>query len=256
MLKLRDFLAQFELLWILVRRDYALQYAGSVIGIAWMLIQNLTLILLYSFVFLYLNLKNPSTQLNYSGYVFTGLLFWIPLQELLVHGTSILTDNRQLIKRSSLGVSIFIWIPYIQYLIHYTLTSFMVIAILTMYSNINWYGFLLSYFWMGLIGIYVLFIINYLCRVNVLLKDISPLVRLMSQLLFWGLPILYYPFGVLAQLNLFNPLNFPLDVFRSLIISGYNPQFSIWEFLPFLSIAFLIYIFSKNRFQKVVMDHL
>jgi lipopolysaccharide transport system permease protein len=256
MFRLKEFFSQFELLWILVRRDYALQYAGSVIGIAWMLIQNLTLILLYSFVFLYLNLKNPSTQLDYSGYVFTGLLFWIPLQELLVHGTSILTDNRQLIKRSTLGVSIFIWIPYIQYLIHYTLTSIMVVMILTMYSKVNWYGFLLSYIWMGLIGIYVLFVINYLCRVNVLLKDISPLVRLLTQILFWGLPILYYPFGVLGKWNLLNPLNFPLDVFRSLIISEYNSQFTVWEFFPFLIIAFLIYIFSKNRFQKVVMDHL
>ncbi|NCN10422.1 MAG: ABC transporter permease [Leptospira sp.] len=250
------FFSQFQIIWILVRRDYALQYAGSAFGIAWMLIQNGTLILLYAFVFLYLNLKNPTTQHDYSGYVFSGLLFWIPLQELLIRGTSILTDNRQLIKRSSLGVSVFIWIPYIQYLIHYALTSFMVIIILSIYSDVNWLGFVISYFWMALIGIYVLFLINYLCRVNILLKDISPLVRLLSQILFWGLPILYYPFGILEKFNQLNPLNYPLDIFRSLLITNYQSQFHFYEFLPFLAFSILIFYFSKYKFQKVVMDHL
>jgi len=203
-----------------------------------------------------LNLKNPTTQHDYSGYVFSGLLFWIPLQELLIRGTSILTDNRQLIKRSSLGVSVFIWIPYIQYLIHYALTSFMVIIILSIYSDVNWLGFVISYFWMALIGIYVLFLINYLCRVNILLKDISPLVRLLSQILFWGLPILYYPFGILEKFNQLNPLNYPLDIFRSLLITNYQSQFHFYEFLPFLAFSILIFYFSKYKFQKVVMDHL
>lgn len=253
---IQKFLSQFQIIWILVRRDYALQYAGSAFGIAWMFIQNGTLILLYAFVFLYLNLKNPSTQYDYSAYVFSGLLFWIPLQELLLRGTSILTDNRQLIKRSSLGVSVFIWIPYIQYLIHYALTSFMVVIILTIYSKVNWMGLVLSYFWMALVGIYILFLIHYLSRVNILLKDISPLVRLLSQILFWGLPILYYPFGILEKLNQIHPLNYPLDIFRSLLMKNYESHFHFYEFLPFLIFAILVFYFSKTKFQKVVMDHL
>jgi lipopolysaccharide transport system permease protein len=67
-----------SILWALVRRDYALQYAGSFLGISWMFLQNLVLISLYALVFLVLNLKNPSTQEDFTDYLLTGLLFLIP----------------------------------------------------------------------------------------------------------------------------------------------------------------------------------
>lgn len=97
-------LKNLPILWILVRRDYALQFAGSALGISWMLVQNLSLILIYTIVFLFIHLKgNPESASYFIGYTFSGLLFWIPLQEYIIRGTSILTENRQLIKRSPLG---------------------------------------------------------------------------------------------------------------------------------------------------------
>lgn len=249
-------LSQLSVLWVLVRRDYALQYAGSFLGIAWMIIQNLTMIFIYAFVFLYMNLKNPGTQDDYNGYVFSGLLFWIPLQELFIRGTGILTDNRQLIKRSSLGMDIFLWIPYVQYLIHYFATSIPIGMILYFYSGIDWLGFFMSFIWMGFVGLYVLMLINYLSRLNIILKDISPLVRLLSMILFWTLPILYYPVGILGEINRYNPFHIPLDVFRDLILSGYEMQFSILGIFPFLLAFLFIHYFSRRKFHQVVVDHL
>lgn len=117
-------LKNLPILWVLVRRDYALQFAGSALGISWMLVQNISLILIYTIVFLFIHLKgNPESASDFIGYSFSGLLFWIPLQEYMIRGTSILTENRQLIKRSPLGPEIFLWIPYIQMLIHFTVTA-------------------------------------------------------------------------------------------------------------------------------------
>lgn len=249
-------LSKLSVLWILVRRDYALQYAGSFLGITWMLLQNLTLIFIYAFVFLVLNLKNPQTQSDYSGYVFSGLLFWIPLQELLLRGTSILTDNRQLIKRSSLGMDLFLWVPFVQYMIHFTLTAIPIGIILYFYSGFALGGFLLSFFWMGFVGLYVLLLINYLSRLNIILKDISPLVRLLSQLLFWSLPILYYPNGILGAINQYHPLMIPLDVFRSLVLVGHSSSFSYITFFPYLAVFLCIFYLSRKRFHQVVLDQL
>jgi lipopolysaccharide transport system permease protein len=248
--------SQLSVLWVLVRRDYALQYAGSFLGIAWMIIQNLTMIFIYAFVFLYMNLKNAGTQENYSGYVFSGLLFWIPLQELFLRGTGILTDNRQLIKRSSLGMDIFLWIPYVQFLIHYLATSIPIGIILYFYSGIHWGGFFISFLWMGLVGLYVLLLINYLSRLNIILKDISPLVRLLSMILFWTLPILYYPAGILGEINRYNPFNIPLDIFRNLVLVGHESAFPIWGLIPFLGAFLFINYFSRRKFHQVVIDHL
>ncbi|WCL50276.1 ABC transporter permease [Leptospira sp. GIMC2001] len=249
-------LSYLRIIWVLVRRDYALQYAGSFLGITWMLLQNLTLIFIYAFVFLFSNLRNPGTQADYSGYVFSGLLFWIPLQELLTRGTSIITDNRQLIKRSSLGMDIFLWVPYFQYLIHFFATAIPIVILLQYYSSVNWVGLIVAFVWMGFIGLYVMLLINYLSRLNIIMKDISPLVRLLSQILFWTLPILYYPNGILGTINSFHPFNIPLDIFRSLILESYTSPFVFYSFIPFLLVFFMIWYFSRNRFHKVVLDQL
>ncbi|MCE9499622.1 MAG: ABC transporter permease, partial [Leptospira sp.] len=58
------------LILVLVRRDYALQFAGSLLGISWMLIQNLSLILIYTIVFLLFNRSNLNGNL-YIPYILT-----------------------------------------------------------------------------------------------------------------------------------------------------------------------------------------
>jgi lipopolysaccharide transport system permease protein len=244
------------ILWALVRRDYALQYAGSFLGISWMFLQNLVLISLYAVVFLILNLRTPSTQDEFTAYLLTGLLFWIPLQEFLVRGTSILTDNRSLLKRSSLGLDLFIWIPFVQYMIHVFVTSIPVFLLLAYYDKLNYLGLLTGLLCLVFVGFYLLLFLHYLSRLNVLLKDISPLIRLVSQVLFWGIPVLYYPKGFLREINLLNPLTIPLDIFRSLVIKGFEPQFDWMGIFPFLFTFFLVYLLAKKKFQTVILDHL
>lgn len=203
-------LKNLPILWILVRRDYALQFAGSALGISWMLVQNFSLILIYTIVFLYLHLKgNPESASNFIGYSFSGLLFWIPLQEYIIRGTSILTENRQLIKRSPLGPEIFLWIPYIQMLIHFTVTAVPVLIVLSILGKLNLILFPISIFIMFAVGYLLSFIQGYLARANVILRDITPLIRLISQFFFGPcrfcmcLPVFYIrsTFGILLTFH-------------------------------------------------------
>ncbi|TGL25574.1 ABC transporter permease [Leptospira yanagawae] len=247
---------KLSILWALVRRDYALQYAGSFLGISWMFLQNLVLISLYALVFLVLNLKQPSTQEDFTAYLLTGLLFWIPIQELLVRGTGILTDNRSLLKRSSLGIDLFLWIPYVQFLIHSFVTSIPVFLYLAYSGKLRFSGVLIGYMVLVSSGLYLMLLLHYLSRLNILLKDISPLIRLVSQLIFWGIPVLYYPTGYLKKWNEWNPFTIPLDVFRTSVINGFQAQFDWYHILPFLFFFYLVFLLAKRKFQSVILDHL
>ena len=242
---------RLQILWNLVKRDYAVQYAGSMLGIFWMLIQNMSMIFIYTVVFIYLGLKEHTGRADYIPYLFSGLLFWLPLQELLLRGTGILTENRHLIKRSSLGAQTFIWIPFIQYLIHFIVTALPIYAILYYYQSISWFSLA------GILvaianGLYVLLMINYLARLNVILKDVSPLVGLLLQFSFWGLPILYYP----AWFNAFNPFFFPLELFRYFTLNSYKFSASFYHFFPWLGLFLIVYYLSKTRLNRLVADHL
>lgn len=249
-------LVKIKIILILVKRDYAIQFAGSILGISWALIQNLTMIGMYSVIFLVLNIKSSADRADYIPYIFTGLLFWLPLGDFIIRGTGILTENRSLIKRSPLGLQMFLWVPYVQYLIHFSITSVPVFIILYFLSWLSPF-FLLSYFIAAITGFYALLLLNYFSRLNIILKDISPLVRLMSQIIFWGLPILYFPNNAfLSKINELNPLNYPLYVFRKTVLLDYTVSISSLPFIFYLLLFFIIYHFSRTKFNELVTDHL
>lgn len=251
-------LKNLQVLWILVKRDYALQFAGSLLGILWMLIQSMSLIGIYTFVFFILNKTSslPNSKLDYSSYIFSGLLFWIPLQEMLIRGVTILTDNRQLIKRSSLGVNLFLWIPFLQMLIHSFVISIPVFLVLFWSGSLDYRFFYFAYLIVFIAGLYLMLVLEYLARVNILLKDISPIMRLFSQIIFWTLPVLYFPSGILKEVNLYNPFIILLDVFRFIVLRDYTLQFPILLFLFPLSFFILIFLLTRFKLDEVVMDHL
>jgi len=243
------------LIWSLVRRDYALQFAGSFLGISWMLLQNLALITVYALVFLVFQWRREGSEADYTAYILSGLLFWIPLQEYLVRGTGILTDNRSLLKRSQLGADTFLWIPFVQYCIHCFITSLPVFGLLYWNQSVSLVSCLVGLGWLLVVGLYLLLFLHYLSRLNVLLKDISPLVRLVTSLLFWAIPILYYPTESLKSWNLWNPFTIPLDIFRSLLLSSFEPHFSWNGIVYFLGVFLFIFTFSRTKLQSIITDH-
>lgn len=252
----RKFYLHFSVLVVLVQRDYALQYAGSVIGLVWILIQNATLIGIYALVFGILDLREGENDSQYLSYLLSGMLFWIPIQEYLIRGTTILMENRHLIKRSSLGVDIFAWVPWVQMLIHFGITALPVLFIIAFLDEINWGGLVPAFIVFVFSGFFLFLILSYFARVNILLRDISPLIRLLTQLLFWALPIVYVPFGFLVQLNHLNPLSLPLDLFRYFLLKHHGFAADPLVFLVYLFIAIGIFLLVRMRLNRVVMDQL
>ncbi|OCC28122.1 Uncharacterized protein GNX_3316 [Leptospira interrogans serovar Canicola] len=228
-------LKNLPILWILVRRDYALQFAGSALGISWMLVQNLSLILIYTIVFLFIHLKgNPESASDFIGYTFSGLLFWIPLQEYIIRGTSILTENRQLIKRSPLGPEIFLWIPYIQMLIHFTVTAVPVLVVLGILGKLNLVLFPISIFIMFVVGYLLSFIQGYLARANVILRDITPLIRLISQFFFLVLTDFVCIFRFFIFDQHLESSQFSVGAFSILFVKRLDSSFSLERIYSFL----------------------
>jgi lipopolysaccharide transport system permease protein len=175
---------------------------------------------------------------------------------MLIRGVTILTDNRQLIKRSSLGANLFLWIPFLQMLIHSFVISIPVFMVLLWVGSLDYRLFYFSYFIIFISGLYLMLVLEYLARVNILLKDISPVMRLFSQVLFWTLPILYFPSGILKDVNLYNPFIVPLDLFRFIVLREYSLQFPVSLFLFPLSIFIFIFFLTRFKLDEVVMDHL
>jgi lipopolysaccharide transport system permease protein len=248
--------AKIELLFLLVKRDYALQFAGTSLGIAWSFIQSMVICAIYILVLYFGGILAKSvSEKNSIEYILSGLVFWLPIQDMLLRSVSILSDNRQLIKRSTLGINLFPFIPVIQMFIHLGILFPILIFILILKNSMS-ILFIFSFIIYILTTLFILPYSIYLSRINIFLKDISPLARLILQVSFWTLPILYVPGEKLKAFLEWNPLYYPLELFRYTIIKGYQINFNYSILIAYIAFTLFFYYISKNKLRERILDHL
>src|SRR3989344_8748056 len=86
------------LLYQLIQREIKARYKQSIIGYAWVIVNPLMQLLVYSFVFSII-FRFPTNNIPYPIFLFAGLLPWIYLQSTISANTLSLVDNRDLIKK-------------------------------------------------------------------------------------------------------------------------------------------------------------
>ena len=174
----------------------------------------------------------------------------------MIHkSTTVLTENRAIIKRSGVGLDIFYLIPISQMMIHFIILSFPAIIYLIMIKNISLFSILI-FPWIFLSALFLYPFTRYISMANVLLKDISPIVRLLLQFGFWSLPILYHPPIQYQSILIYHPLLPFLEIFRSVLLSNYVPDINYNIFIIYIFISIMFYIITRISFDKIVPDHL
>jgi lipopolysaccharide transport system permease protein len=85
-----------------VRRDIRARYVSSVLGLSWAVIQPLTLLALYTFIFSYIlkvRLGGNGTTASFAVYLFCGMLPWLAFVEGLTRSAAIVLEHTHLIKK-------------------------------------------------------------------------------------------------------------------------------------------------------------
>ncbi|MHB8414454.1 MAG: ABC transporter permease [Acidiferrobacteraceae bacterium] len=223
-----------DLLRNLVQKDIKVRYMGASMGFAWSLMNPLSTMLMYLFVFGYVF---KSALPNYSLYLICAILHWTFFSSVIMQSPEILVSNSGLIKKinfprllvtlSNLMLNLVLW--------------FMALAV-----------FLLMYPWLGgrwswvllLYPAYLLLFLAFtwgwsliLCVLYVDYRDIKHLVEVMIQLLFWTAPIAYSFTQIPAKLRPFfaiNPLTEFTLIFHDIFWSNTVPTirltgaFTVW----------------------------
>lgn len=92
------FISYKYLLFQLTQRSIKARYKQSIIGYAWVLVNPLAQLVVYSFVFSVI-FKFPTNNIPYPVFLFAGLLPWIYFQNVLTSTTTSLVDNADLIRK-------------------------------------------------------------------------------------------------------------------------------------------------------------
>ncbi|MCB1140458.1 MAG: hypothetical protein KDK23_16990 [Leptospiraceae bacterium] len=261
---------RLQLLFALAHRDYVVQFAGAGLGIGWLFIQYLFQIALFYLIFGVVlgggvddSLGVESKRLTGPGflnYLLGAMTLWLPLSEMILRSGSILSENRSLIRRTPGAMDAMSWIPLAQACFHFTILSTPAYLVAWLSDPAGGLHFLFPLAYVsGLLFLLICFpLCLYLQRISVLLKDLSPILRLGLQILFWSTPMVYVVMNpdVLTIMS-FNPLFCMVDVQRYLT---YGMPLQSHAFLPGLLIlvplSLIAGMLSRIRLKEVCADFL
>lgn len=249
-------ISKIYLLFALTKRDYAIQYAGSLLGILWIVIQSLFFLGLYTLIGSIFNLQQFQKDTKDFLLLLSGIVFWIPLQEYILRTSNILVENRNLLKKTTLNLYYILLVPFVQFCIHSVLLCIPLYTLLYFYKLLNNWAFILGLFSTMGFGIFLFPILVYVACSNVLLKDITPLLRILLQFLFWSLPIFYSSHSEISRILSWNPFFSFLEIFRFFIFQDYIPSLNLSSILVLLLSILLFQLFANRRILSIILDQI
>src|SRR5947208_1286953 len=83
----------------LIRRDFNARFTGSALGLAWAVLQPLSLVVLYWFVFTFMIPRGPGGGDAYIYFIISGLLPSLPVTERILRSPTCIIESSTMITR-------------------------------------------------------------------------------------------------------------------------------------------------------------
>ncbi len=184
---------------LLVRRDLKVKYQQSVLGYAWTMLEPLALTMVYFFVFgviLKANRGMPEEAMAQGGFLLflvAGILPWNTFGAIMSEAPRAMITHSKLITTMKVPREIFplatVGTKFVEYLLTWPV---LIVFVIVLGGRPSWEGVLV---WLPLAIVlqftFGLGLTLFLSAVNVLLRDVERLVRIITRLLFYGSAILF-----------------------------------------------------------------
>lgn len=231
--------ATLTLLGQLLRQDLRERYAGTVLGVFWLLAQPLFMLLVYAVVFgeiLQLRLGAATDSAQFTAWLFTGLTAFNALAEVLTRAPVLLTERRELLLNSSLPPALLPLLPVGASLVLEGLSVGLLLLWLGLQGQLQPLGVV---FYLPFLLLRVVFSLAFaygLAVLGVFLRDLRQMMPPLLTVLLLVSPIVY-PLTVVPETFQawfeWNPLAQLVQGYRVALLEG---QF-LWQ--PFLVLLLL-----------------
>jgi lipopolysaccharide transport system permease protein len=234
-------LKSFYLFVELVKRDFRLRFTGSALGVAWAILQPLSLVVLYWFVFtLMIPPRSPKVAgQDYVLFLIAGLIPWIALNEGILRGTTSIVDNGPMVRRLAFRSEILVAVP------NATAIMFELIALVLFGGFLFIKAKPLAGLWILPIAVILQLCIQtgvayVLAAVFVFFRDVMQLLGFFLSIAFYLSPILYPVAGRFENFFRWNPMTPLLGLFRSALLAAPLPDAMSLVFLLAVTAAVLV----------------
>ncbi len=232
-----------QMIMTLAIRELKARYVGSSFGLLWAVINPLSQVAIYGIVFgMFFNMKpNPVYGTDsFFLYLLCGLIPWQFFSEAVLTSSGILLSNRNLItKAAGFPSEVLPIISIISQIINHLIALGLLIIILLIF-NVSFTPYML------LVFVYLFFITAFtigiswiFSSVNVYMRDVQQIIRVIMTAWFFFTPIFYssaiVPPKILTLLK-FNPMFNVVDGYRYALLAGKAPPIENLIYLAVISI--------------------
>lgn len=240
----------------LIKRDLTARFTGSALGLAWAVLQPLSLVVLYWFVFTFMI---PGGRAGGSGdqyiyFLIAGLLPWLGLSEGLGRSTTAIVENSAIVRRLPLRSELLVIVP------NATAMIFQCVALAIFIVALAVQGMPLRNLWILPVALALQFLLQvgiglFLATMYVFFRDVTQILGFVLAIAFYLSPILYPVAGRFEKFFFWNPMTPLLGLFRSAMLAAPLPDAGSIVFL--LTTAAVMYsggLLFFRRAQPSLVD--
>ncbi|MDN0121530.1 ABC transporter permease [Yersinia frederiksenii] len=241
-----------------VQREFQAKYQKSMLGATWLVLQPLSMILVYTLVFsqvMKARLPGDVGIFSYSIYLCIGIITWGLFAEIVGRGQNVFIENAGLLKKLNFPKICLPIIVILSALINFIIIFSLFVVFLIVTDNFHP---------ISIIALIIPLVIQVLFAtglgislgvINVFFRDVGQFVTVLLQFWFWFTPIVYVmstlPKGAQSLLR-FNPMAILVDNYQQIIIKQHMPNWSaLW---PVATIAVFLCILGMHLFRKHSAD--
>ena len=238
--------AKLDLLRILVRRDLEARYKGSVLGNLWPLLNQLSQLLIYTYVFsIVLKVKLPlqglpANNLTFGLWLFAGLLPWTAFIGGFLAAAGSVISQPNLVKKVVFPLMLLPLVPVCSTFVESSLGLMVLILLVGITSQVvHATLWLLPLVWVP--QLLLTAGLGYLAAgFTVFLRDVPQTLAVLVNLWFYVTPIIYpatmIPEAWRAWIFWLNPMTAIVEVYRDLVLVGEVKHWGEWGVASLLSL--------------------
>lgn len=237
-----------------VRREFQSRYRNSVLGAAWLLLNPLAMITVYTVIFsevMRARLPGVDSAFAYSIYLCAGILTWGLFADLTGRAQNVFIENATLLKKLSFPRLCLPIIVAANSLLNFIIIFGLFTIFLVLTGNFPGWPYLALLPVLGIMIAFGLGLGILLGVLNVFFRDVGYAFGIFLQFWFWLTPIVYSPTILperLRPLIHFNPMASIIMSCQDILVKGVWPEWS--RLLPVTVLALVLCVVGLQLFRR------
>jgi len=242
----------------LARSQLRDRYSGSVLGVAWALLQPATVMLVFWFVFSFgMRVAAPAGEEPFVNLLLVGLAAWFWFNDAVSTGTHAVTGSAYLVKKVAFPLELLPLAPVVaSLLVHLGLLLFVLLGLAVTGHSAGWRLLKLPLYMLATATL-ASGLTYWLSALHVFHRDVAQTAILVLQLWFWMTPIVWsfaaFPPEVAAVLS-WNPMAYVVEGYRHALLAGVSEPPSFGQTLSFWCVALAVLASGLALFRRLRSD--